>query len=117
MGGSKLGRPNRGEELQPWPRAALLQSVFELHASWGRDAACQTSAGTVFFGPNGFESKRDRGRREAAAKAICARCPVVSDCRDYAMRTNEAFGVWGGLGEAERRILMQRSQTQHRTAV
>jgi WhiB family transcriptional regulator, redox-sensing transcriptional regulator len=71
----------------------------------------------VFFGPNGFESKRDRARREAAAKAICARCPVIVACRDYAMRANEAFGVWGGLGEAERRILMQRQHTRHRTAV
>lgn len=105
------------ENGQPWPRAALPESVFELHESWGQQAACQDSTGTVFFGPNGFESKRDRSRREAAAKSICARCPVITACRDYAMRTNEAFGVWGGLGEAERRLLMQRSQTRHRTAV
>ena len=106
-----------GEQSQPWPRAALPKSVFELHETWGRDAACQNSTGTVFFGPNGFESKRDRARREAAAKAICARCPVIMACREYAMRQNEAFGVWGGLGEAERRILVQRHQTGHRTAV
>lgn len=110
-------RPVMGEQQQPWPSATLPNSVFELHESWGRDAACQTSSGTVFFGPNGFESKRDRARREAAAKAICARCPVIGACRDYAMRSGESFGVWGGLGEAERRSLMQRLQPRHRTAV
>lgn len=115
--GAHVVRPNMGDQAQPWPRAALPTSVFELHESWGRDAACQTSSGSVFFGPNGFESKRDRARREAAAKTICARCPVISACRDYAMRTGESFGVWGGLGEAERRSLMQRLQPRHQTAV
>ena len=30
-------------------------------------------------------------------------CPVQVPCREHAMATGETFGVWGGLGEAERR--------------
>jgi WhiB family redox-sensing transcriptional regulator len=38
-----------------------------------------------------------------AAKAICAACRVLTECRDYALRTRQPFGVWGGLDEEQRR--------------
>jgi WhiB family redox-sensing transcriptional regulator len=43
-----------------------------------------------------------RQRREDAAKALCARCPVIEQCREHALRVQEPYGVWGGLSEAER---------------
>lgn len=33
----------------------------------------------------------------ARAKAICARCPVKAECRDYAIDAGEKQGVWGGI--------------------
>lgn len=39
-----------------------------------------------------------------AAKAVCARCPVLEQCRDWAVETGEPHGVWGGLDEDERRV-------------
>ncbi|QSM01122.1 WhiB family transcription factor [Mycobacterium phage Nanosmite] len=36
------------------------------------------------------------------AKAVCSRCPVVAECRDYAMENDELYGVWGGMAPAER---------------
>jgi hypothetical protein len=29
-------------------------------------------------------------------------CPVIADCRAYALQVGEPFGVWGGLCEEER---------------
>jgi len=29
-------------------------------------------------------------------------CPVIADCRSYALKVGEPFGVWGGLCEEER---------------
>ena len=45
--------------------------------------------------------------RERQAKAICARCPVRIECLEYAVRIREPHGIWGGLNELERRILLR----------
>lgn len=74
---------------------------------WEDQAACRGRDASLFFGPNRFEPKRERLAREAAAKEICSSCPVSSECRDHAMEVGEAYGVWGGLGEAERRNLVE----------
>ncbi|GGI02733.1 WhiB family transcriptional regulator [Egicoccus halophilus] len=75
---------------------------------WEQQAGCRTEDPTLFFGPPGFESKHDRLRREAEAKAVCAACPAIVACREQALLTGESYGVWGGLGEADRRAVMAR---------
>jgi WhiB family redox-sensing transcriptional regulator len=40
-------------------------------------------------------------RQVAAAKAICARYPVLAECRSWAI-SHEAYGIWGGLTEHQR---------------
>lgn len=37
------------------------------------------------------------------AKDICAGCPVMMDCLEWAIRNNETGGIWGGLGPSERK--------------
>ena len=37
------------------------------------------------------------------AKQFCDRCPIVDDCRDYAL-THDLDGIWGGTTGAERRV-------------
>jgi WhiB family redox-sensing transcriptional regulator len=56
---------------------------------------------SLFFGPDG-ERPRVRTHRIAKAKAICAGCPVLDDCRNYAIAAGEPVGIWGGLTEDER---------------
>jgi WhiB family redox-sensing transcriptional regulator len=41
----------------------------------------------------------------SVAKAVCQRCAVLTPCREYALRSRQPFGVWGGLDEAERRAI------------
>lgn len=84
---------------------ALTQSggLSDAAPSWEQRAACRGHDPSLFFGPNRFEPKRERLAREAAAKDVCRRCPVQVPCREHALATGEAFGVWGGLGESERR--------------
>ena len=36
------------------------------------------------------------------AKSICARCPVMGQCLDWAIEHQEYGGVWGGLTDKER---------------
>lgn len=44
---------------------------------------------------------------EGRALAVCAVCPMSTllRCREYAMRTNQQYGVWGGLTELQRKRL------------
>lgn len=74
---------------------------------WEQYAACRGADTSLFFGPVGFEPKRERTAREGAAKELCSRCPVIEPCRRHALVTGEVFGVWGGLGEAERRAHLE----------
>jgi WhiB family redox-sensing transcriptional regulator len=44
--------------------------------------------------------------READAKAICVACIVREDCLSYALSIREPHGIWGGMNENERRLLL-----------
>jgi WhiB family redox-sensing transcriptional regulator len=44
----------------------------------------------------------------AEATAVCAGCPVRLECLQFALESNQEFGVWGGYAEDERRDLRRR---------
>ena len=69
--------------------------------AWRMLAACRHVDGALFFAPDGERPNR-RDLREARAKAVCARCPVIQPCAAYAVEYGERYGVWGGLSERER---------------
>jgi WhiB family transcriptional regulator, redox-sensing transcriptional regulator len=75
-----------------------------IDASWTEQAACrEPGVDAELFFP---VSESGPALREiAAAKAICARCPVAAACRDWALRSGEVAGIWGGTTPAERRLL------------
>ena len=68
---------------------------------WQWRAACREADPRLFFHPEG-ERGPARAKREAAALAFCARCPVLQDCRQHGLMVREQFGVWGGLTEEDR---------------
>lgn len=42
------------------------------------------------------------GRPTAAARAVCAACPVRRACLAHALAHDEPWGMWGGLTTRER---------------
>jgi WhiB family transcriptional regulator, redox-sensing transcriptional regulator len=52
---------------------------------------------------------------ETAAKAICAWCPVRTDCLEYAT-AHFLEGIWGGTTEDERRLERRRQLRAARKA-
>ena len=43
----------------------------------------------------------------AAAKALCAGCPVRTECLEYALCDPDTEGVWGGTSLCQRRTLRE----------
>lgn len=51
---------------------------------------------------------------QARAKRLCDGCPVLEQCRSYALEAGEEFGVWGGLCELDRAQLRHGSTARER---
>jgi WhiB family transcriptional regulator, redox-sensing transcriptional regulator len=77
----------------------LIDFVFAGPLAWTDTAACQGQT-PLFFAPQG-ERPEARVVREAKARAICHRCPVIEPCRTWAREQRE-YGFWGGESEEER---------------
>ncbi len=80
-------------------------AVQTTERTWQLRAACRGPESALFFPPTYPERKDERDAREARAKAICQECPVRSECLEYAISIREPHGIWGGLTEAERRLM------------
>ncbi|MDX6254752.1 MAG: WhiB family transcriptional regulator, redox-sensing transcriptional regulator [Frankiales bacterium] len=65
---------------------------------------------SYFFAPSHFERKPEKDARENVARQLCAACPVVQTCAEYAIRIREPHGIWGGMNELERRRVIRRRQ-------
>ena len=74
---------------------------------WQMRGACRGMDSALFFHPEG-ERGPARSGREAQAKQICASCPVLAQCRAHALAVHEPYGVWGGLSESERDVIVRR---------
>jgi WhiB family redox-sensing transcriptional regulator len=81
-------------------------AVDETAESWRADALCAQTDPEAFF--------PDKGGSNRDAKATCLKCDVREECLAYALRTNQQFGIWGGLSERERRNLQ--GAKEHRNA-
>ncbi|WP_337110453.1 WhiB family transcriptional regulator [Prescottella equi] len=91
----------------------MTNSSQVLHGNWRFAAHCAGFGAYYFFAPE-QESTVERRRRESAARAICTHCSVAVPCREYALVTNQSFGVWGGLTESERRAQQRQGPRRHR---
>jgi WhiB family redox-sensing transcriptional regulator len=70
-------------------------------------ALCTGMSADVFYPPDGL-ARRERVRHARRAKEICLHCPVVDECRSYALAAQENFGIWGATTPQERRAVWDR---------
>lgn len=62
----------------------------QMPSAWVVDALCaQVSRGDEWFD--------DDLKIQNFAKAVCRLCPVQTECLNFALRTGQRFGVWGGV--------------------
>lgn len=77
-----------------------MSKLILLRLDWQDGANCRGADAEEFF-PN-------KGESTAEAKKLCRRCDVKAECLNYAITTNQEYGVWGGLSERERRAEKRR---------
>ncbi|WP_411863258.1 WhiB family transcriptional regulator [Tsukamurella tyrosinosolvens] len=82
---------------------------------WRGAAACADRDAELWF-PAERDGRTQRApsaraaadAREHEALQICHTCPVILECRSYALRTGQEFGIWGGLTSENRAQLARR---------
>jgi WhiB family redox-sensing transcriptional regulator len=73
---------------------------------WRHRAACRDVDPELFF-PIGNTGPAILQIEEA--KQVCRRCDVNDACLRWALESGQESGVWGGMGEDERRALKRRA--------
>lgn len=74
--------------------------IVNMAENWREQALCRQFKDIDFYSDEPLERKR--------SKAICKNCKVASHCLKFAIDTNEAFGVWGGYTQRERRTIRRK---------
>lgn len=73
--------------------AVLTKSVFpdpdRRRDDWRDRGSCLDADPEMWFA--------DPKETKAAAIAVCVGCPVRQQCFDWADRTGQAWGIWGGV--------------------
>ncbi len=75
---------------------------------WMAEGNCRNEPPSTFFPTDGVGVE--------IARRICATCPVMSYCLEYALRNRIDHGVWGGASERERRRIARRRRLEAGTA-
>lgn len=69
---------------------------------WREQAACRYTDANLFFPTGSTGVAIDQIK---TAKLVCESCPVADACLEFALKTNQEAGIWGGKDEDERRRL------------
>ena len=67
--------------------------------NWMARGLCANQPPETFFPSDGVGVE--------VAKRICAQCPVVDPCLEYALTNRIDHGVWGGCSERQRRRIIK----------
>ena len=78
---------------------------------WRQHAACREVDPEVFF-PVGVTGPAVPAI--AAARAICEDCDARAACLEFAVSTNQEYGIWGGTTEEERRDIRRARRAARR---
>jgi WhiB family redox-sensing transcriptional regulator len=75
--------------------------------NWGDSAACADVDPELFFPVHqGRPGGTENNVQVRVAKWVCKTCTVQAECLEWALE-HEAFGIWGGTTDLERRKLRQ----------
>jgi len=73
----------------------VMHKLDVTRPNWADKAACKGMDPSIFF--------PERGASTEPARKVCAKCPVRTECAQYAIDNADRHGIWGGLSEKKRR--------------
>ena len=83
--------PRFNPSMTPWTADSAAEEPWRLRA------LCAQTDPEAFFPEKGGSTRE--------AKRVCTGCEVRAECLEFALASDERFGIWGGLSERERRRL------------
>lgn len=96
----------------PQPHLSIVDATWN-NLSWRQHASCANLDTNMFF-PVGLTGNSIE--QTNLAKSICGDCPVAKQCLEFALRTLQDYGVWGGRTEDERRAIRRSRRAAARKA-
>lgn len=78
--------------------SSYVQLLSKIYQAGG--VPCE-DAPDLFF-PEDLPEPELRKSAGLIAKSLCQKCPVLSDCFEYALTTEQKHGIWGGTSPDER---------------
>lgn len=98
--------PSESTPANTFEKKVASMSQFPSPQIWRSKAAC------LGVDPELFYPDPDNEDAANPAKLICGACPVQESCLEFAFRSGEKEGIWGGCTERERRrIIRQRRRS------
>lgn len=88
------------------PYNKLPKPIMENY-DWQLRGLCRDEDPEVFFLPDNARMG-EKTKRVNLAKKVCEGCPVIQECLSYALKSQQDYGVWGGMSQDERRRLLGR---------
>lgn len=79
--------------------SVVLKDLIGDKPRWQELGRCQQSDPEFWF--------PEKGGATTYAVRVCNRCPVRTECLDFALRTLEPHGIWGGKTERERLKILE----------
>src|SRR5690349_12474619 len=76
-----------------------IRRTVEGRDAWVSRARCRTTDPDELF---------VSGAAQRQAAVICRHCPVMAECAAEALDKRIEFGVWGGMTERQRRLMLKR---------
>jgi WhiB family transcriptional regulator, redox-sensing transcriptional regulator len=81
----------------------ITEAIRADELEWQVGGLCRKMDPEFFF-PEGKGSSN----QARIAKKICLECPIMRECRNWALSRGEEFGVWGGLSDSDRRAIRKK---------
>jgi WhiB family redox-sensing transcriptional regulator len=105
---------------RPWvaerdPVAAEVLSRDTDPLAWQDSALCTQTDPDAFFVEPEFVNEaytKPTLRAIATARKICFACPVRAECGEYAIDGGLWYGIFGGLTQQERRVILRQREAQ-----
>lgn len=98
-----------------WPSGSFETSGPSVpdntETAWKKRGSCTDLDPDIFFA----QGRGNLGAIQTAKQICIDTCPVIDDCREYALDENIDHGVWGGLSTHQRaKIRAQRRRAEER---